>query len=121
MAAITVGGGNFNPTSSYVPYRYGNTWSDSVYREQGTQFGSSKAGDFEGFYGDTLFSTYYMGADALGGYIKVDAQGKIIELVGDSVQYTGATLQSATAGGSAGSHLVISLNGNIRKIALLLP
>jgi hypothetical protein len=34
---------------------------------------------------------------------------------------TGAALQSATSGGNSGQHLVITLNGNVYKIALLNP
>jgi hypothetical protein len=38
-----------------------------------------------------------------------------------SLVYTGTALQSATSSGSAGTHLVITLNGNQYKIALLNP
>lgn len=38
-----------------------------------------------------------------------------------SLVLTGAALQSGTSGGSAGTHLVITLNGTVYKIALLNP
>lgn len=40
---------------------------------------------------------------------------------GAGLALTGNTLQSATAGGHFGQHLVITLNGNVYKIALLNP
>jgi hypothetical protein len=39
----------------------------------------------------------------------------------NTLQFTGAGLQAPTAGGSAGTHLVITLNGTQYKIALLNP
>ena len=38
-----------------------------------------------------------------------------------SLVFSGAALQSATSGGHFGQHLVITLNGNVYKIALLNP
>jgi hypothetical protein len=54
--------------------------------------------------------------------VSIDDANKIITLKteGDLV-LTGSSLQSSTAGGSSGEHLIITLNGNPYKIALLNP
>ena len=120
MAGISYsGGGGLNPTNNYIPYRSGGKFLDSPYLVTGTSFGSTKLGDFAGFYGDSQYSQYYIGEES-GGYIYMDSQSKVLVITSDVIQLNG-TLTAATAGGSAGEHLVLTINGNSRKIALLLP
>ena len=65
-------------------------------------------GDFNGLFNSTQ--------------IIIDHGGKNITLWADnSLEFKGIGLQSATAGGSSGNHLVIYLNGTQYKIALLNP
>jgi hypothetical protein len=121
MAGISYSNsGGLNPTSKYMPYRNGGIFSDSPYLIDGSNFGSTKLGSYAGFYGDFTSSLYFMGEEDSNAYINVNSASAIIRIVSDSLQLTGA-LTSATAGAHTGQHLVLTINGNIKKIALLNP
>lgn len=116
MASINFSytGSLLNPTVGYVPYNDGSTsFADSVLQYSGGRLVTIPSGVVKGIQLDFTANTYTLG-DGNSIQIGTGVANKAFALVG-----TGIT--AATAGGAAGQHLIISVNGTSYKIALLLP
>ena len=136
MAAITIsspGGTIINPTDNFVPYNFGsNQFSDSLLyqntindlrtvdvntgNDQGiiinNDTGNYQFGDLDGVF---TGANMQVSPD---GTINISAQNKLILNADNSIEMNGL-LTSVGAGGSAGLHLKLTINGTIYKIQLL--
>lgn len=54
-------------------------------------------------------------------YIQIDNQNGPVTIGAEELKFYGTPLQSSSAGGNSGQHLVITLNGTVYKISLLNP
>jgi hypothetical protein len=76
----------------------------------------------DGFKLDFTNNIYQFGSfNSAGNYIEINDTNNSIELLTTNLNFTGAALQSNTAGGNSGEHLVINLNGTQYKIKLENP
>lgn len=104
-----VGGGTYLEISNkndYVKFLYAGADNGLYLRYSSSQY---YFGDFDGIVSNT--------------YIIMNAQtgAQEIQFSAENLTFFGSAIQSPTAGGSSGEHLVIQLNGNLYKIALLNP
>jgi hypothetical protein len=80
------------------------------------------AGTNDGFKVDFTNNIYQFGSfNSAANYIEINDTNNSIELLTTNLNFTGAALQSNTAGGNSGEHLVITLNGTQYKIKLENP
>lgn len=137
MAAIVItssGGGTIiNPTDNFVPYKFGsNQFSDSILYQNSINDLRSidvNTGNAQGIIIDNDNGNYQFG-DIDGvftganitvvpdGTININASNKLLLNTNLSIEMTGL-ITAVSAGGSAGLHLELTINGTKYKIALL--
>lgn len=133
MAAIVIsspGGAQTNPTDTKLPFNNGGVFGDSmlVQANNNTLFSNVFGGDVGGFYIDNNSGTYIFG-DVDGTFLQsrilITSEGnmstnssKLILNVDNVIEMNGL-LTDVSAGGSAGLHLKLTINGTKYKIQLL--
>lgn len=137
MAAIVItssGGGTIiNPTDNFVPYKFGsNQFSDSILYQNSINDLRSidvNTGNAQGIIIDNDNGNYQFGdLDSVftgasmsvlpNGTVNITAANKLILNTDNSIEMNGL-ITAASAGGSAGLHLELTINGTKYKIALL--
>ena len=136
MAAITIsspGGAIINPTDNFVPYNFGsNQFSDSLLDQNtindlrtvdvntGNDQGiiiNNDTGNYQFGDLDSVFTGANMQVSP-DGTVSISAPNKLILNADNSIEMNGL-LTSVGAGGNAGLHLKLTINGTIYKIQLL--
>ena len=136
MAAITIsspGGAIINPTDNFVPYNFGsNQFSDSLLYQNtindlrtvdvntGNDQGiiiNNDTGNYQFGDLDSVFTGANMQVSP-DGTVSISAPNKLILNADNSIEMNGL-LTSVGAGGNAGLHLKLTINGTIYKIQLL--
>lgn len=133
MAAITIsslGGAQTNPTDTVLPFNNGGVFGDSMLAQSSPNILYSQflGGIVGGFYIDNNIGNYLFG-DCDGSFsnnrILITPDGnistnssKLILNADNSIEMNGL-ITAASAGGSAGLHLELTINGAKYKIALL--
>jgi hypothetical protein len=133
MAAITIsspGGAQTNPTDTQLPYNNGGVFGDSILVQSSPNvlYSILGGGIVEGFYIDNNIGNYFFGdvdGSFAGNAIQINQNGDIISnsskliLNVDNLIEMNGLLTSVSAGGSAGLHLKLTINGTKYKIQLL--
>jgi len=134
MAAITIsspGGAQTNPTDTVIPFNNGGVFGDSMLvQETSSKLYTNYSGSTapEGIEIDNGTGTYQFGdmdGAFAGNLIQIKPDGnmsitssKLILNVDNLIEMNGL-LTSVSAGGSAGLHLKLTINGTKYKIQLL--
>lgn len=136
MSFIAVGNINTvgtNPTNYYLPVKTGNVFLDSLLLQNDAA--SILQTNGFGFELNNVDKAIYLGdwdSGGNGSKISIDdtnltgeifVNGHLTLNVGNSgyLEIAGTGVSSGAAGGASGDHLVITVNGNQYKIALLNP
>lgn len=133
MAAITIsspGGAQTNPTDTVLPFNNGGVFGDSMLQQLAPyimcSIGPASSAP-EGIFIDNINGTYQLGdidAAFTNSYFSIQggnilANSSTLTLNADSKIELNGLLTDVSAGGSAGLHLKLTINGTIYKIALL--
>jgi hypothetical protein len=133
MASITIsspGGAQTNPTDTQLPYNSGGVFADSILVQSNPNvlYSILSGGLVGGFYIDNTIGNYFFGdvdGSFAGNAIQMNQDGDIISNssililnVDNEIKLNGL-ITSASAGGSAGLHLKLTINGIKYKIQLL--
>jgi len=132
MAAIVIsssGGAQTNPTDTRLPFNNGGVFGDSMLVQVNTnELYSNLSGLVGGFYIDNNTGAYYFGdvdGSFTGNKIEMAPNGYIaaysstLILNADNAIEMNGLLTSVSAGGNAGLHLKLTINGIKYKIQLL--
>jgi len=132
MAAITIsspGGAQTNPTDTVIPFNNGGIFGDSMLVQSNPNIlYSDLSGLIGGFYIDNNFGNYFFGdvdGSFAGNKIEMGSDGSItayssrLILNADNQIDINGLITSVSAGGSAGLHLKLTINGIKYKIQLL--
>lgn len=140
MAAITIsspGGAQINPRSPFVPYNNNGVFSDSMLTQSddytfftalnagnendvtglliNNHLGSYQFGDFQGVLNNSFIEIDW-NTGSIKNWTSADYE---INLLTDGQIKLNGSITAASAGGSAGLHLELIINGTLYKIALL--
>jgi len=137
MAAITIsspGGAQTNPTNTKLPYNKNGTFKDSMLYQDtrsilSTTYNVDSVAGPQGLFIDNESSRYYFGDNdgaISGAHLDIDSSDGSFNCYApffvvnaqNEIQLNGA-LTSASAGGNAGLHLKLTINGTKYKIQLL--